>query len=131
MNAIVDSGFLVGLFGEPRLRSWVDGWMQKVTEPVLTTAAHLAEAGHILGNHLLVMRLVKDGDVKVELDFQKEAESLYALLGKYPQMDLADAAIVRLSELFPRHTVLTVDRRDFTIYRRFGREAIPCDFPPL
>ena len=32
--------------------------------------------------------------------------------------------IVRLSELFDKHTVATVDRRDFTIYRRFGRQVI-------
>jgi hypothetical protein len=37
---------------------------------------------------------------------------------------------VRLSELYPHHTVLTVDREDFKIYRRNGKQSIPCDFGP-
>jgi hypothetical protein len=44
-------------------------------------------------------------------------------------MDLADASIERLSELYPRAKVLTVDKTDFTIYRRFGCKRIPSDFP--
>jgi len=35
-----------------------------------------------------------------------------------------------MSELFPKHTVITVDRADFTVYRRNKREAIPLLCPP-
>ena len=45
-------------------------------------------------------------------------------------MDLADAGIVRLSELHPRHTVLTVDKADFKVYRRRDGKPVPCDFAP-
>lgn len=76
------------------------------------------------------MRMVVDGDLILALDFQKEAHNLHKLMKKYaPRMDLADAAIVRLSELYPHYTILTVDETDFAIYRRFGREKIKCDFP--
>jgi predicted nucleic acid-binding protein len=65
------------------------------------------------------------------LDTQEEANALHGLIFKYrDRMDLADASIVRLSELHPRAKVLTVDKADFKIYRRFGREHIPCEFPP-
>jgi predicted nucleic acid-binding protein len=44
--------------------------------------------------------------------------------------DLADLCLIRMSELFPRHSVITVDRTDFRIYRRNRREAIPLICPP-
>ena len=43
--------------------------------------------------------------------------------------DLADACVVRMSELFRDSVVFTVDRTDFLVYRRHGRQAIPCVFP--
>jgi hypothetical protein len=45
-------------------------------------------------------------------------------------MDAADASLVVLSELFPKAKVITTDRRDFTVYRRFKRQRIPAVFPP-
>jgi hypothetical protein len=35
-----------------------------------------------------------------------------------------------MSELFPRHSVITIDRTDFRVYRRNKREAIPILSPP-
>lgn len=43
---------------------------------------------------------------------------------------LADLCIIRMSELHPRHSVLTVERTDFRVYRRNKREAIPLVCPP-
>jgi hypothetical protein len=44
--------------------------------------------------------------------------------------DLADLCLVRLSELHPRHSVVTIDRADFKVYRRNKRETIPVVCPP-
>jgi hypothetical protein len=35
-----------------------------------------------------------------------------------------------MSELFPKHPVITVDREDFRVYRRNKRETIPLICPP-
>jgi hypothetical protein len=35
-----------------------------------------------------------------------------------------------MSELYPSHPVVTVDREDFRIYRRNKREVIPVMTPP-
>lgn len=43
--------------------------------------------------------------------------------------DFADLCVVRMSELHPKHHVITVDRRDFTVFRRNGRERIPLMMP--
>jgi hypothetical protein len=44
--------------------------------------------------------------------------------------DLADLCPVRMSELFPKHAVITIDHTDFRVYRRNKREAIPIVCPP-
>jgi hypothetical protein len=57
---------------------------------------------------------------------------LVALADRYADRrpDLADLCVIRMSELHPRHSVLTVDQADFRIYRRNKREAIPLICPP-
>jgi predicted nucleic acid-binding protein len=45
-------------------------------------------------------------------------------MSRYRQMDLADASIVVMTELRARSQVLTVDRTDFSIYRRNDRQVI-------
>ncbi len=43
-------------------------------------------------------------------------------------MSLADACLVRLTEILPDPLVLTTDA-DFKIYRRHGRKVVPCLLP--
>jgi hypothetical protein len=54
-----------------------------------------------------------------------------ALASKYSDRptDLADACLVRMTELAARSRIWTVDRRDFAAYRRHGRQPILCAFP--
>jgi predicted nucleic acid-binding protein len=51
-------------------------------------------------------------------------------MARYDQMDLADASIVVMSERHPCSQVLTVDRKDFSIYRRNDRQVIDFIAPP-
>ena len=51
------------------------------------------------------------------------------LMLKFERMDAADASLVVLSELHPRAIVVTVDARDFRVYRRFRRNSIPLLTP--
>jgi uncharacterized protein len=52
------------------------------------------------------------------------------LLEKYADipMSVADACLVRLTEILPDPVVLTTDS-DFKIYRRLGRRVIPTRMP--
>lgn len=50
-------------------------------------------------------------------------------MAKYERMDVCDGSLVMLSEKFPRAKILTVDFRDFPVYRRFGREPLPLLMP--
>ena len=55
---------------------------------------------------------------------------LRTLMARYDQMDLADASVVVMSEQHRRSQVLTIDRTDFTIYRRNDRQVIDFVAPP-
>lgn len=81
-----------------------------------------------------MIKLVTRGDLIVDPDFMfaNEASHLAALASKYADrpMDLADACLVRMSEIHIKCRIWTVDRNDFSTYRRMGRSAIPCEFPP-
>ena len=43
-------------------------------------------------------------------------------------MSFADACLVRMSEVFSDPMILTTDS-DFRVYRRHGRQVIPCAIP--
>ncbi len=132
MHFIADSGFIVSRWSKtPARRRWAIAVWERAELPMLTSAANLQEAGWLLEHHEVVLRMVRDGDLLPALDFAREAKALHALAEAYaPRMDIADAAIVRLSELYPSHQVLTVDQEDFRVYRRNRNQMIPCLFPP-
>jgi len=52
------------------------------------------------------------------------------LMGRYARMDLEDASIVVMSEAHASCRVLTVDFKDFSIYRRNDRQVIDFVAPP-
>ena len=76
--------------------------------------------------------MLRDSIVRVALDCEREMGHLYDLAARYADRnpDLADICIIRMSELFPRHQVITTDELDFRVYRRNKREAIPLLCPP-
>ena len=45
-------------------------------------------------------------------------------------MSLADACLVRMSETLAELVLLTTDT-DFRLYRRHGRQVVPCAIPPI
>ena len=80
----------------------------------------------------LVLALVREGLVTLAFDCNDHLSQLEALALRYADRhpDLADLCLIRLSELFPAHSVITVDRQDFRVYRRNKRETIPLICPP-
>ena len=61
----------------------------------------------------------------------EEVSAARGLIVKYKGhlMDLGDACCVRLAELLPGSVIYTVDRTDFSTYRKNGRQPVPCVFP--
>jgi uncharacterized protein len=132
LKGIADTGFLVAFANRrDRHHAWAVGLASQVTDPLLTCDAVLAEAAFHLRNTALVLEMVGDGLVTPAFDLGQNLEQLAGLARRYAdrQPDLADLCLVRLSELHPRHAVITIDRQDFRIYRRNKREAIPLVCP--
>jgi predicted nucleic acid-binding protein len=131
VKAIADTGFLVA-FGNRRDRfhAWAVELAANATEPLLTCDAVLAEAAFQLRSVPLVLAMVSDELVRPTFDVFGHLDRLAQLARKYGDRrpDLADLCLVRMSELHPRHVVVTVDT-DFRVYRRNGREAIPVLMP--
>ena len=75
--------------------------------------------------------MLRDNIVRLAFDCESEIEQLYYLAERYADRspDLADLCLIRMSELFPRHSIITVDS-DFKVYRRKKREVIPLLCPP-
>jgi predicted nucleic acid-binding protein len=133
VNGIADTGFLVAFANRAdRHHDWAVGVAERVTEPLLTCEAVLAEAAFHLGSVSLVLAMVREGLVTPAFDCREHLLQLTALAERYADRhpDLADLCLIRMSELHPRHSVITVDRRDFRVYRRNRREAIPLVCPP-
>jgi uncharacterized protein len=76
------------------------------------------------------LALMSRGVVRVGLTLGDEITSVQALFERYDNVpaSLADACLIRLSELYGRSRVLTRDS-DFHIYRRHGRKIIPLIRP--
>jgi uncharacterized protein len=133
MNVIADTGLLVALARDnDQYHAWATEIGPGISWPVLTCEAVLAETAFHLQSCEPVIGMLRDGIVQVAFDCESNLEHLRQLARRYADRspDLADLCLIRMSELFPRHTVVTVDEEDFRVYRRNKREAIPLLCPP-
>lgn len=133
MKGIADTGFIVafGNRGDSH-HLWALDLAETITEPLLTCEAVLAEAAFHLGSSAYVLALVQDEMLRIAFDCARNLDQLRELARRYEDRkpDLADLCLVRMSELYPRHAVITVDGNDFRVYRRNKREVIPTICPP-
>jgi uncharacterized protein len=133
MKGIADTGFIVAFArSNDQHHSWAVDLGKRITEPLLTCEAVLAEAAFHLGSSSYVLSLVEDELLQVAFDCSKNLPELRSLARRYADRkpDLADLCLIRMSELYPRHTIITVDESDFRVYRRNKRETIPLICPP-
>ena len=133
MKGIADTGFLVAFAnGNDRHHGWAVQLASDITEPLLTCEAVLAETAFHLESASVALAMVNDGLVAVAFDCRDHLVQLSRLADRYADRkpDLADLCLVRMSELFPKHSVITIDRTDFRVYRRNKRESIPTLCPP-
>ena len=134
MSEIADTGLIVALLtcNDP-FHAWaLDAF--RAHSPFYTCDAVLAEAGSFFPDPVGLLGLITRGDLLLDPEFvlAREMPRVLALAVKYADrpMDLADACLVRMTELHRVCRVWTVDRNDFTAYRRNGRHAVPAVFPP-
>jgi uncharacterized protein len=132
-SVLVDCSFLVALLTE---RDTNHAWA--VTEatrrpPVWQTCeAALSEAFHLLGSPgtSALGELLATRAVVCDFKAPEHVNDIVKFMTKYMDvpMAFADACLVRMTEVIPNPMLLTTDK-DFRIYRRHGRQAVPCVLP--
>lgn len=133
MKGIADTGFLVAFANRAdQHHDWAVSVASRVTEPLLTCEPVLAEAAFHLRSVPVVLEMLDEGLVSLAFDCNDHLPQLKMLARKFADRhpDLADLCLIRMSELYPRHSIITVDRDDFRVYRRNKRETIPLICPP-
>lgn len=132
MKGIADTGFIVAFARRnDQHHAWAVDVAERITEPLLTCEAVLAEAAFHLESSSYVLALLQDEMLRLSFDCGRNALQLAELARRYEDRkpDLADLCLIRMSELYPRHVIITVDN-DFRVYRRNRRETIPIHLPP-
>jgi predicted nucleic acid-binding protein len=134
-SVVVDTGPLVALLNRrERHHLWVAKVMDTIEPPLFTCDPVLSEAcfllRHISGGSDGVLELVARGLVRSDFHVMAEVDPIRTLMKKFASvpMSLADACLVRMTELDQKSVVLTLDS-DFKIYRRNKRQTVPTLMP--
>ncbi|MEK7402468.1 MAG: PIN domain-containing protein [Gemmatimonadota bacterium] len=134
-RVFVDAGPIVALLEQgDRRHHWMRDLIASTQGPLFTCEPVLTEATHIMrrrsGGRAAVLDLLGKGFLALGFRVEPEVDALQSLISRYDSvpMSLADACLVRMTELTPDSAVLTFDT-DFRIYRRGGRHAIPVIMP--
>lgn len=132
---IIDTGPLVAyLNARDSQHSWALNQWQTLQAPLLTCEPVITEACFLLrnihGGRNAVMQLLAKNVLNPNFSLKLEYQAIQQLLKKYESvpMSLADACLVRMAELYPKSTILTLDS-DFKVYRKHRNQEIPLRMP--
>ena len=135
-NVLVDTGPLIALLDrQDRHHAWAQEQFRNIVPPLLTCEAVLTEACHLVPragrSREEPLKFLARGVLQVAFSLDENDEEVSSLIERYANvpMSLADACLVRMSELVADSVVLTLDR-DFRVYRRRHRQKIPLLIPP-
>jgi len=132
-NVLVDAGFLIALLSRrDSNHRWAVAQAERFPPPWRTCEAVLSETFHLLGSRgAPAMRaLLRRDAVLLAFELAGNLDAVLKLMQKYANVpaSLADASLVRMTETLDAPVILTTDA-DFHVYRRHGRQAVPCITP--
>jgi predicted nucleic acid-binding protein len=134
-RVVADTGPLVALLNRrDRYHSWARDVFDTVEPPVLTCEAVLSEVCFLLsgatGGQDAVLELLVNDVIRVGFRINQHIAALRSLMRKFADvpMSLADACLVRMTELDEQSIVVTLDG-DFRVYRRNRRQTIRTIMP--
>jgi predicted nucleic acid-binding protein len=132
-NVLVDAGFLISLLSRRDANHrWAVAIAPRYPPPWKTCEAALSEAFYLLGprGRPALATLLQRGALLCAFRLEADAREVLKLMQKYADvpMSFADACLVRMTETLSNPILLTADA-DFRVYRRHGRQVIPCILP--
>ncbi|NBD18928.1 MAG: PIN domain-containing protein [Cyanobacteria bacterium] len=132
---IVDTGFLVAFLNSTeQYHSWVKKQLNNIPSPLITCEPVITETCFLLSTinkgEEIVFKLLSQEKIKISFRLDQELESVRQLMEKYCSvpMSLADACLVRMSEIYSNSVVFTLDS-DFRIYRKNKKQMINLIIP--
>ena len=135
MQLILDTGPWVALHcRNEQHHAWAKAQFASTSEPLLTCEAVVAETCFLLAragfDPARALELMERGVVRLGMSLDEEIATVRTLFSRYENVpaSLADACLIRMSELYDPCRVLTLDS-DFHVYRRHGRKTIPLLTP--
>jgi predicted nucleic acid-binding protein len=135
-QVLIDTGPLVAAINRrERWHEWSHQQVGQSPSPLLTCESVLSEAWFLLRatdvGRASLLELLEREILQVGFTVQDHLPRIAELMRGYASvpMSLADACLVRMSELTADCVVLTLDA-DFRIYRRHRRRVIPLRMPP-
>jgi len=134
MKNILDAGPLIAALNrQDAHHHWACDTLERLGPPFYSCPEAMAEAAAMTGQPAAIVEMIQAQEIILAFDLSEQTASVLSLLKKYRDrdMDLADACIVRMTELMRDCRVVTLDRSDFAVYRRNGRELIPMIVPPV
>lgn len=134
-HIIIDTGPLVAAINrKDRFHPWVVQQLSNIQMPLYTCEAVVSEACFLLqmvyGAQQALLAWLNQGLLMIDFQLSAEVAAVRALMERYESvpMSLADACLVRMVELRPNSTVLTLDT-DFMVYRINRNQPIPAILP--
>ena len=132
-SVLADSSFVVALLSRRDAHhSWAVAEAERSPPPWRTCEAVLSEAFHLLGRAgaPALTALLRRAALVPAFDLGADLERPLRLMEKYADvpMSVADACLVRMTEVASDPLLLTTDT-DFRVYRRHGRQSVPCAMP--
>lgn len=127
-SIIVDAGPLIALFRKrDRHHSRVTRFLSTNAARLVSTLPVITEVCHFLNTDgkIALLTWIRRGGLSLQPIGIDDLQEIMALLERYAdqEMDFADATLVWLAELINTRDVMTVDRRDFLVYRAGSGEA--------
>jgi len=132
---ICDTGPIVAYLNRADpFHAWAVAVMRQVAPPLRTSEPVLTEAAYFLRDDEVsiepLFELIERDVLRLDFDLAAQWPRVRKLMARYEQMDLADASVVVMSERYKDSQVVTVDRKDFSVYRRHDRQVIDFIAPP-
>lgn len=122
-GVLVDTGPLVAVIdADDAFHDRCVQALKEIRQPLFTVWPVITEAMHLVGSLIAQEKLwdvLEEGGLHLLPLETADMSRMRELMKKYADlpMDLADAALVRVAERDALHTVLTIDRSDFSVYR--------------
>jgi uncharacterized protein len=133
--AIADTGPLVALFDKSERRhAWTVRQVELLDPPMILCEPVLVEVMFLLGKNQDVqdalLELLANDVLRIAFRLDEHLAEVKALRSKYRDlpMSLTDACLVRMAELYEKHSIFTFDSH-FAVYRKNGKEPLKLIYP--